>query len=75
MGKLINDNAYHVHMSAPGDRINSFENTIKERQSNNKIMDRGKKKSKKKSKNVIQKPQKSGYGNFLLRFRFRSLLL
>ena len=44
MGKLINDNAYHVHMSAPGDGINSFENTIKERQSNNKIMDRGKKK-------------------------------
>ena len=47
MGKLINDNAYHVHMSAHGDGINSFENTIKERQSNNKIMDRGKKKKQK----------------------------
>ena len=44
MEKLINDNAYHVHTSALGGGINSFENTIKEQLSNNRIMDRGGKK-------------------------------
>ena len=58
MGKLINDNAYHVHMSAPGDGINSFENTIKERQSNNKIIDRGKKKKHKEKQKCDPKTPK-----------------
>ena len=74
MEKLINDNAYHVHTSALGGGINSFENTIKEQLSNNRIMDRGEKKRKTKQK-CDPKTQKKGYRNFLLRFRNRNLLL
>ena len=50
MEKLTNDNADHVHTSSTEGGINSLKNTIKERLSKSRILERGKKRKKEKEK-------------------------
>ena len=50
MEKLTNDNADNVHTSSTEGWINSLKNTIKERLSKSRILERGKKRKKEKEK-------------------------